>query len=696
MLPAFFFLFPTVKHIIYTALLTAAAAFPHTLQAKNGDLLPKPQQMAIGPEAAFKLNRAVTLTDPTQCAYLANVLRQNGCTLRNRAKAKVVVKLVDHIEGAFDHAVALFPNEAYRLHITPNRVCIEAVTPTGVVRAAQTLQQLAEGYEPGAEAFEALTLTDWPAFKVRGFMHDVGRSFMEFEELKKQIDLLARFKVNVFHWHLTDYTGWRFEVKAYPNLTAAAFNIRQPGKFYTQAQCRELVAYARERGVTVIPEIDMPGHSHVFEKAMGFDMQTDQGVEALKRIVDEAAEVFDGVPYLHIGGDEVQITYPNFLQIMTDHVRSKGLKVVLWNRLVAGPPSADLCDMTQMWATSGKVVKGVTNIDCRYNYTNHFDVYADLVGIYKSNIYYVQQGTNEVAGTISAAWNDTKTRTDADIVKQNNLYANVLASAERAWRGGGKQYIEKGGTLLPNSGEEFEEFADFERRFLFHKNHSLQNEPIAYVRQTNVRWRITDPFPNGGNKDLALPPETSEADVLPSSFVYNGQTYATHLATGAGIYLRHIWHPTLPSFFAHPQSNQTAYAWTYVYSPKAQEVGAQIELYTYSRSGDEKGPMAGCWDRRGSKVWVNDREIPAPTWEQPETNIRQNHAMEGLTNENLTARPVTPIHLNKGWNKVLLRLPHVNSGGTHRDKWQFTFVITDAEGRNAVDGLIYSPDQLLD
>lgn len=478
MLPAFFFLFPTVKHIIYTALLTAAAAFPHTLQAKNGDLLPKPQQMAIGPEAAFKLNRAVTLTDPTQCAYLANVLRQNGCTLRNRAKAKVEVKLVDHIEGAFDHAVALFPNEAYRLHITPNRVCIEAVTPTGVVRAAQTLQQLAEGYEPGAEAFEALTLTDWPAFKVRGFMHDVGRSFMEFEELKKQIDLLARFKVNVFHWHLTDYTGWRFEVKAYPNLTAAAFNIRQPGKFYTQAQCRELVAYARERGVTVIPEIDMPGHSHVFEKAMGFDMQTDQGVEALKRIVDEAAEVFDGVPYLHIGGDEVQITYPNFLQIMTDHVRSKGLKVVLWNRLVAGPPSADLCDMTQMWATSGKVVKGVTNIDCRYNYTNHFDVYADLVGIYKSNIYYEQQGTNEVAGTISAAWNDTKTRTDADIVKQNNLYANVLASAERAWRGGGKQYIEKGVRCCPTVVRNLRSLPTLNGAFFFTKTIRCKMNPL--------------------------------------------------------------------------------------------------------------------------------------------------------------------------------------------------------------------------
>lgn len=508
--------------------------------------------------------------------------------------------------------------------------------------------------------------------------------------------MLARFKVNVFHWHLTDYTGWRFEVKAYPSLTEAANNIRQPGKFYTQEQCRELVAYAKERGVTVIPEIDMPGHSHVFEKAMGYDMQTDQGVEALKKILDEAAEVFKGVPYLHIGGDEVQITYPNFLKIMTDHVRSKNLKVVLWNRLVAGPPSAELCDMTQMWATSGKVVKGVPNIDCRYNYTNHFDVYADLVGIYKSNIYYEQQGTDEVAGTVSAAWNDTKTKTDADIVIQNNMYANVLASAERAWIGGGKQYIEKGGTLLPNSGEEFEEFADFERRFLFHKNHSLKNEPIAYVRQTNVRWRITDPFPNNGKKDLALPPETSTNDILPSSFTYNGQTYSTHLATGAGIYLRHIWHPTLPSFYSNPQKDQTAYAWTYVYSPKAQEVGAQIEFYTYSRSGDEKGQMAGCWDRRGSKVWVNNEEIPAPVWEQPEANIKQNHATEGLTNENLTARPVTRIHLNKGWNKVFLRLPHVNSGGTHRDKWQFTFVITDTEGRNAVNGLIYSPDQSFD
>lgn len=685
-----------MNKLIYSALLTAGVLVGIPAKAKVEHILPKPQQVNLTQGAAFSLNRTVALTDPTNCVYLKRVLTNNGCTLQNDAAARITVELVTEIPGAFNHRLNLFPDEAYALNITENEVVIQALTPTGVIRAAQTLQQMAEGYEGETAVWEALTMTDWPAFKLRGYMHDVGRSFISYEELKKQVDLLARFKVNVFHWHLTDYTGWRFEVKAYPQLTAKENNIRYAGSYYTQEQCRELVAYAAERGVTVIPEIDMPGHSHVFDKAMGYGMQTDKGVEALKQILSEAADVFKGVPYLHIGGDEVKITYPRFLETMSAFVREKGMKVVLWNKLVAGPPTAEVCDLTQMWATSGKVVKGLPNIDCRYNYTNHFDVYADLVGIYKSNIYYEQKGTDEVAGTISAAWNDTKTPTETDIIRQNNIYANIIASAERAWMGGGKQYIEKGGTTLPNSGEEFEEFADFERRFLFHKAHSLKDEPIAYVRQSNVRWRITDPFPNGGNKALVLPPEADESEVLPSEFTYQGKQYGTHIATGAGIYLRHIWHPTVPSFYSNPANNQTAYAWTYVYSPVEQDAGAQIEFYTYSRSGNEKAPIAGQWDRRGSKVWVNNREIPAPEWKQPEANIPQDHATAGLTNENLTARPVAKIHLQAGWNKVFLRLPHVNNGGTSRDKWQFTFVVTDTEGRNALPDLVYSPNQCMD
>lgn len=680
-------------HLLLTAV--AACCLSAPMSARITNLLPKPHEVTATQGAPFALGRAIHLDDSTHCAYLQRVLSETGCTFDDAATACVTVSVVEEIPMAFNHAVNLFPDEAYRLEVTTDSIRIEALTPTGVIRAAQTLQQLAEGYE-GTPSVETLTMTDWPAFKVRGFMHDVGRSFLSFDELKNEIDKLARFKINVFHWHLTEKLAWRFEVKAYPQLTASENMTRYPGLYYTQEQCRELEAYAAERGITVIPEIDMPGHSDVFTQAMGFNMQSDEGVNALKVILSEVVEVFPRAPYIHIGGDEVQITYPNFLKTMADYVRSFNKKVVMWNRLVAGPPTAEQCDMTQMWASSGQVVEGLPNIDCRYNYTNHFDVYADLVGIYKSNIFYETRGTADVAGTISAAWSDTKTATETDIVRQNNIYANILASAERAWYGGGKQYVETGGTTLPNSGEEYEEFADFERRFLFHKAHSLKDEPIAYVRQCNVRWRITDPFPNGGNNALTLPPEQSTDDILPGTFTLDGVTYGSRIATGAGIYLRHIWHPKVPSFFSSPANNQTAYAWTYIYSPEEQQAGAQIEFYTYSRSGNETAPPAGQWDRRGSKIWLNGEEIAAPAWERPGQSIPQDNATLGLTNENLTARPVVPITLRQGWNKVFMRLPHVNSGGTGRDKWQFTFVVTDAEGRNALEGIVYSPTKCLD
>ena len=185
--------------------------------------------------------------------------------------------------NTFDYPLAGFGNEGYRLDISPNKITITVAEPVGVVRAAQTLRQLALGTE-GSPQVEALTMTDFPAFKVRGVMHDVGRSFINIEELKRQINLLAQFKVNVFHWHLTENQAWRFEIKAFPQLTSATSMTRFPGKFYTQAECRELEEYAYERGVTIIPEIDMPGHSQAFVRAMGHDMQTEQGMQGICKL----------------------------------------------------------------------------------------------------------------------------------------------------------------------------------------------------------------------------------------------------------------------------------------------------------------------------------------------------------------------------------------------------------------------------
>ena len=687
-----------MKKIALSLLLALGLGTIQQADAKKEHILPYPQELAAtGGMFKIAAGNSVTVagieTNPALIQFFKEFGVNNVRFAPSASAGDIVVKMVKSIDGTFNHQLADYDNEAYTLKVTAQGVEITAVAPVGVIRAAQTLTQLAEGYENSGINLEGVTIKDWPAFKLRGFMHDVGRSFIEYDEIKKHVDLLSRFKINTFHWHLTENLAWRFEVKAFPALTDAKNMIRQQGKFYTQEQCKDLVKYAAERGVNIIPEIDIPGHSAAFTKALGFDMQTPQGKEALKKIFKEVVEVFSLSPYIHIGGDEVTTTEA-YLNEMIAYVKNTyGKKIVVWNPIRAinvGNLNAEMC---QLWSTAGKVVKGKSNIDCRYNYINHFDVYADVVGIYKSNIYYTDKGNADVAGTITATWNDTKTADDEQLVKQNNMYANVLASADRAWRGGGKQYIEKGGTTLPNSGEEYEEFKNWEERFLFHKAHSLKNEPIAYVKQSNVRWRITDPFPNDGNNALQLPPETDKGKVLPDVFNYNGKTYQTHIATGAGIYLRHIWHPIIPSFFSNPSNNQTAYAWTYVYSPKTQKVGAQIEFYTYSRSGWEKGPDAGQWDRKGSKVWVNDKEIPAPVWDQPGKEIPQDHGTDGLANENFTARPIVQLKLKKGWNKVLMRLPHVDTGGTKRDKWQFTFVFTDTTGTNAVEGLVYSPDR---
>ena len=680
-----------MKRLFKAAVVAMAMCLPTATMAKITHLLPKPQQIEAKSGTAFVLGRTVTITDPTNSVALQKFFTDNGCTVATGG-AQVTVTLVGSIEGAYDYTLAGYENEAYTLEITADAINITAVTKTGVIRAAQTLTQLAEGYE-GTPALEALTMTDWPAFKLRGYMHDVGRSFIEFETLKKHIDLLARFKVNTFHWHMTENQAWRFEVKAYPQLTSSASMTRFAGKYYTQEQCRELQDYAKERGVIVIPEIDMPGHSEAFVRAMGYDMQTDNGVAALKTILEEVAATFPDAPYIHIGADEKGITYPNFLKIMTDKVHSLGKKVVVWNPISGVTITTSTgADMTQMWSSSGKVINGLPNIDCRYNYTNHFDVFADLVGIYKSNIYYEQKGNANVAGTISAPWNDRKTPTEEDIIIQNNFYANVIASAERAWIGGGKQYIEKGGTTLPNSGEEYEEFADWERRFLFHKANSLKDEPIAYVKQTNVRWRITEPFPNGGDMNASFAPET---EGLKESYTVNGTTYGTGIATGAGIYLRHTWgNNTVPTYYGSTNySNSTAYAWTYVYSDKAQTVGAQIEFQNYGRSEKDTAPDAGKWDRKGSRIWLNDTEILPPTWGN--TGVGINNEVD-LKNENFTARKPLQVTLKQGWNKVFIKLPYVGASGVRLNKWMFTFVLTDLDGKNAVDGLIYSPNKMLD
>ena len=151
-----------MKRLFRAAVVAMAMCLPTATMAKITHLLPKPQQIEAKNGAAFALGRTVTITDPTNSAALLKFFTDNGCTVATGG-AQVTVTLVGSIDGAYDYTLAGYENEAYALEITADAINITAVTKTGVIRAAQTLTQLAEGYE-GTPALEALTMTDWPAF----------------------------------------------------------------------------------------------------------------------------------------------------------------------------------------------------------------------------------------------------------------------------------------------------------------------------------------------------------------------------------------------------------------------------------------------------------------------------------------------------------------------------------------------------
>ena len=649
-----------------------------TIAQTSISLLPKPQ-LYKDTGKNFTMGK-VKLSTPVLRPEWEVFIMNAGGEIVEHSSSVIEVELVPSIEEA-----RLNGAEAYRLSVSNKRIKIEAVTEQGVYWAMQTLRQL-ERKKGKRSSVAGCEIVDWPAFRIRGFMQDVGRSYISMEELKREIEILSRFKINVFHWHLTENQAWRLESKIFPMLNDSVNTIRMPGKYYTLEEARDLVDFCKKHQVLLIPEIDMPGHSAAFVRAFRHDMQSPEGMKILKLLLDEVCETFD-VPYLHIGTDEVEFTNPHFVPEMVAYVRSKGKKVISWNPGWHYKPGE--IDMTHLWSYRGKAQPGIPAIDSKFHYLNHFDVFGDIVALYNSRIYDQAEGSEDIAGTILALWHDRLIDNEWNLVIENGLYPNMLAIAERAWRGGGTEYFDGLGTILPpEDTEAFKEFADFEKRMLWHKEHTFKGYPFAYVKQTNVKWNITDAFPNDGNLSKVFPPE----EELKDSYEYEGKTYGVRQATGAGIYLRHVWGNMVPAFYADPQENHTAYAYTWVYSPKAQEVGLWAEFQNYSRSEMDLAPLPGKWDYKESRIWINDKEILPPVW--TDTHKVKSYEVP-LGNENCVGRPPLAVHLNKGWNKVFLKLPigKFKMAETRLVKWMFTAVFVTPDGERAAEGLIYSPDK---
>lgn len=603
----------------------------------------------------------ISANHPSSLLPLPQKYQFNG--KKSSDELTVEEKYVSQIEGA------KYQEEAYHLTVTGKRIILEATTPKGMYWGKQTLEQLKytknkKTYLPQCE------ITDWPAFRIRGFMHDVGRSYIPVEELKREISLLSRYKINVFHWHLTENQAWRLECKKYPQLNAPENMEREKGKYYTLEEARQLVEFSKQHQVLLIPEIDMPGHSAAFERTFKTDMQSEKGTQILKDIIDEVCATFD-VPYLHIGTDEVQFTNPDFVPMMVKYIRDKGKKVISYNPGWNYKPGE--IDMTQLWSYRGKAQKGIPAIDCRYHYANHFDTYADLVAMFNSRIYNQPEGSDDLAGCIVAFWNDRYIDNTPQLLAENNFYPYMLTLAERAWRGGGNCYFDGKGTLLwEDEPEQLAAFKEFEDRLLWQKNTWLKEVPFPYVRQTQSEWQITDAFPNGGDLNKVFPPEEKEDSV----YQYEGKTYKTRKIIGNGIYLRHVWGTLVPGFYANPQENHTAYATRWIYSPKERKTQLMLEFQIYSRSESDLAPRQGTWDYKCSRAWLNGQEIMPPVWKN--TNTERSNEIT-LKNENYMSRPAIDITLKKGWNKLMLKLPvgKFSSKETRLVKWMFTAALVD-------------------
>jgi hexosaminidase len=327
-------------------------------------VIPAPLSLTAG-EGRFLLKDGMTLTSSAGEAervalYLSDRLR--GATgyrfdIEGDATAGNIALRIRTRNGGATDGGGKQGGEGYHLEVSPAGVQIEAETAMGLFYGVQTFLQLlpAEIESPTkTKAVEwtapAVTVDDAPRFGYRGIMLDVCRHFLSVERIKKQLDVLALFKINRFHWHLTDDQGWRIEIKKYPKLTqVGAKRIEGEGHeyagFYTQEEIKEVIAYAADRFITIVPEIEMPGHALAAISAypelsckgeattprivwgiedIVFCAGKEETFTFLEDVIGEVAALFPG-EYIHLGGDECPKRSWEACPLCQERIRKEGL-----------------------------------------------------------------------------------------------------------------------------------------------------------------------------------------------------------------------------------------------------------------------------------------------------------------------------------------------------------------------------------
>lgn len=490
--------------------------------APSISIIPNPVELITDPAAVsyFSITGKTVIyinsSDPDLkkiAHYLADIIKPaSGFELKvvqsdsPMSKGNIYFKLIENPE---------LHKEGYKLAVTQNNIVLEASKPSGLFYGVQTIRQLlpAEIEKKDLQKIpwkiRTVSIKDFPRYKWRGAMLDVARHFFDVSDVKRYIDYLAFYKMNVFHLHLSDDQGWRIEIKSWPNLTAIGASTAVDGDrggYFTQEDYKDIVKYAMDRYITVIPEVDFPGHSNAALASYG-ELNCDglptelyTGIKVgfsslcidkeitykfIEDVIGEIAAITPG-PYIHIGGDEARSTeeedYIKFINRVEKIVKENGKKMIGWEEII----KADIASNTlmQYWNSpryaSEAQNKGINMIyspstkiylDMKYNEDIKLGLnwagYTDVKKSYSWDPDTEVPGVfgNSIIGVEAPLWTET-IKTFNDI--QYMAFPRIIGAAEIGW-----------------SQKHMRNWENYKKRFLIHSDR-LDKMNIKYYRSSQL------------------------------------------------------------------------------------------------------------------------------------------------------------------------------------------------------------------
>ncbi len=538
------------------------------------NVVPKPQSVKVL-NGNFKLNAKTKIVADDEPSRKSAALLNDLLMANYNFKLEIVSKSPKKNAIKFlpaSWAVGKMPNDAYGLNIIPQGVMIIG-NEIGQFYALQTLMQLLPVNFKGETKLPAVDITDQPRFRYRGMHLDVARHFFPVEFVKKYIDLMAQYKFNYFHWHLTDDQGWRIEIKKYPRLTEIGSKRKETVKgrtlqpyvgdgipvegFYTQEEIRDVINYAKARYITVIPEIELPGHSSAALAAypnLGckenyeYKVQTTWGIfkevfcpkeetfQFFEDVLSEVIDLFPDSPYIHIGGDEVlkdlwkesafvqelkqkenlkdeHEVQSYFVRRIEKFINSKGKRIIGWDEILEGglAPNATVMSWRGMKGgiEAAKAKHDVIMTPTDYAYLDygqgdpktepiHIGGYVSLQKVYSFDPVpkeLTEEESKYILGAQGNIWTEYMKTPDK---VEYMAFPRILALSEVVW-----------------TAPENKNFDDFQKRLAYQ---------FARLDKQNVSYRIPNP---NGLQNILLTADQETAEINLNTLLQGGKIFYT-------------------------------------------------------------------------------------------------------------------------------------------------------------------------